>query len=59
MKYGNESQIDLIVSEIGGVISAAPPAAQIELFNALVDGCREAVKLGNLDPKVRSLLIFR
>ncbi|KAK4789616.1 hypothetical protein SAY86_016920 [Trapa natans] len=51
MKFGNESQIDLIVSEVGGVINAAPPEAQTELFNALVDGCREAIKLGNLDPK--------
>ncbi|KAK4780663.1 hypothetical protein SAY87_016769 [Trapa incisa] len=51
MKFGNESQIDLIVSEVGGVISTAPPEAQTELFNALVDGCREAVELGNLDPK--------
>ncbi|XP_031401570.1 protein CHROMATIN REMODELING 5 isoform X2 [Punica granatum] len=58
MKFGNESQIDLIVSEVGGAISAAPLEAQIELFSALVDGCREAVKLGNLDPRGTLLDFF-
>ncbi|RDY07150.1 Protein CHROMATIN REMODELING 5, partial [Mucuna pruriens] len=51
MKYGNESQIDLIVAEVGGFVEAAPPGAQIELFNSLIDGCTEAVELGNLDVK--------
>lgn len=51
MKYGNESQIDLIAAEVGGGVGAAPPGAQIELFNALIDGCTEAVELGNLDIK--------
>jgi len=52
MKYGNESQIDLIAAEVGGAVGAAPTGAQIELFNALIDGCTEAVELGNLDVKV-------
>lgn len=52
MKYGNESQINLIVAEVGGAVGAAPPEAQIELFNTLIDGCTEAVELGSLDPKV-------
>lgn len=52
MKYGNESQIDLIVAEVGGAVGAAPHEAQIELFNALIDGCTEAVEFGNLDVKV-------
>lgn len=52
MKYGNESQVDLIVAEVGGAVGAAPPGVQIELFNALIDGCTEAVELGNLDAKV-------
>ncbi|KAL2973168.1 hypothetical protein AAZX31_14G032700 [Glycine max] len=51
MKYGNESQVDLIVAEVGGAVGAAPPGVQIELFNALIDGCTEAVELGNLDAK--------
>ncbi|KAK3032361.1 hypothetical protein RJ639_037079, partial [Escallonia herrerae] len=50
-KFGNDSQISLIVAEVGGSIEAAPTEAQIELFDALLDGCREAVKEGNLDPK--------
>lgn len=52
MKFGNENQIDLIVAEVGGAVAAAPPEAQVELFNALIDGCSEAVELGNLDLKV-------
>ena len=52
MKFGNLNQIDLIVEEVGGTVAAASPDAQIELFDALVEGCREAVEIGNLDPKV-------
>jgi len=52
MKYGNENQIDLIAADVGGAVAAAPPEAQIELFNALIDGCSEAVEIGNLDLKV-------
>ncbi|XP_062014865.1 protein CHROMATIN REMODELING 5 isoform X1 [Rosa rugosa] len=51
MKFGNESQIGLIVEEVGGAIAAASPEAQVELFNALIDGCREAVEVGSLDQK--------
>lgn len=52
-KFGNPSQIGLIAAEVGGVVEAAPTDAQIELFEALIDGCREAVKGGSYDPKVR------
>lgn len=52
MKFGNQSQIDLIAAEVGGAVGAAPPDSQIELFDALIDGCREAVERGNLDVKV-------
>nr|KJB83538.1 hypothetical protein B456_013G252300 [Gossypium raimondii] len=51
MKFGNESQITLIAEEVGGAVAAAPLDAQIELFNALVEGCREAVEVGNIEPK--------
>ncbi|KAE9606295.1 putative DNA helicase chromatin remodeling SNF2 family [Lupinus albus] len=51
MKYGNEDQINLIVAEVGGAVGAAPPEAQTEIFNALIDGCTEALELGSLDPK--------
>lgn len=50
-KFGNENQIALIAAEVGGTIEAAPCEAQLELFNALIDGCREAVKAETLDPK--------
>ncbi|XWS28344.1 hypothetical protein CRYUN_Cryun25bG0060400 [Craigia yunnanensis] len=51
MKFGNESQITLIAEEVGGAVVAAPLVAQIELFKALVEGCREAVEIGNVEPK--------
>jgi len=52
MKFGNESLINLIVAEVGGAVEAAPLKAQVELFNTLIDGCREAVEVGSLDLKV-------
>ncbi|XP_020108708.1 protein CHROMATIN REMODELING 5 isoform X2 [Ananas comosus] len=42
-RFGNASQIGLIVEEVGSVIQSAPSDAQIELFDLLIDGCREAV----------------
>lgn len=50
-KFGNDSQISLIAAEVGGAIEAAPVEAQIELFDVLIDGCREAVNGGIQDPK--------
>lgn len=50
-KFGNDSQIDLIASEVGGAVEAAPTEAQVELFDSLIDGCREAVKGEVVDPK--------
>ncbi|WRX32708.1 SNF2 [Theobroma cacao] len=55
MKFGNESQVTLIAEEVGGAVAAAPADAQIELFKALVEGCREAVEVGNAEPKVCSM----
>lgn len=50
-KFGNDSQIDSIVAEVGGVVEEAPTEAQVELYDALVDGCKEAVNGENFDPK--------
>ncbi|KAG8371013.1 hypothetical protein BUALT_Bualt13G0042900 [Buddleja alternifolia] len=50
-KFGNDSQISLIAAEVSGIVEAAPTEAQIELYDALIDGCREAVKGVTLDPK--------
>ncbi|XP_057789964.1 protein CHROMATIN REMODELING 5 isoform X2 [Salvia miltiorrhiza] len=50
-KFGNDSQISLIAAEVGGTVEAAPTEAQIELYDALIDGCREAIKGEILDPK--------
>lgn len=53
MKFGNHNQIAYIAEEVGGVVGAAPEEAQVELFDSLIDGCRESVEAGNLEPKVR------
>lgn len=58
-KFGNDSQIGLIAAEVGGVVEAAPTELQIELYDALIDGCREANKSESIDPKVRSLITIR
>ncbi|XP_071726363.1 protein CHROMATIN REMODELING 5 [Rutidosis leptorrhynchoides] len=50
-KFGNDSQMSLIAPEVGGSVEAAPIEAQIELFDALLNGCREAVSGGSLDAK--------
>lgn len=50
-KFGNPSQIGLIVDDVGGAMAKAPCEAQIELYDLLIDGCQEAVK-ENTDIKV-------
>ncbi|KAF9595153.1 hypothetical protein IFM89_037582 [Coptis chinensis] len=57
-KFGIHSQISSVVAEVGGAIEAAPTDAQVELFDALIDGCREAVEGGNPDPKGTVLDFF-
>ncbi|KAH0466200.1 hypothetical protein IEQ34_006303 [Dendrobium chrysotoxum] len=57
-KFGIQSQIGLIVADVGGIIESASIEAQIELFDLLIDGCREAVKEGNLDVKGTILDFF-
>ncbi|KAI3469084.1 hypothetical protein Pfo_025747 [Paulownia fortunei] len=54
--FGNDNQISLIAAEVGGTVEAAPTEAQIELFDALIDGFREAVKGETLDPKADEVL---
>lgn len=58
MKFGNQSQINLIAGDAGGAVATAPQEALVELFDILIDGCREAVELGSLDPKGPPLLDF-
>ncbi|KAK1402796.1 Chromatin remodeling 5 [Heracleum sosnowskyi] len=57
-KFGKDSQINLIAEEVGGSVEAAPTDAQIELFDALINGCREAVDGINMDPKGPMLDFF-
>ncbi|KAE8667686.1 hypothetical protein F3Y22_tig00112383pilonHSYRG00320 [Hibiscus syriacus] len=58
LKFGNENQITSIAEEVGGAVASAPLDAQIELFSALVEGCREAIEVGNVEPKGPSLDFF-
>ncbi|KAG0487905.1 hypothetical protein HPP92_006716 [Vanilla planifolia] len=57
-KFGTQSQIGLVVADVGGIVEAAPVEAQIELFDLLIGGCREAVKEGNMDVKGTILDFF-
>ncbi|CAA2986992.1 CHROMATIN REMODELING 5 isoform X1 [Olea europaea subsp. europaea] len=50
-KFGIDSKIHLIAAEVGGIVEASPTEAQIELYDALIDGCRESAKGEILDPK--------
>ncbi|XP_044477866.1 protein CHROMATIN REMODELING 5-like isoform X2 [Mangifera indica] len=51
MKFGSHSQISQIAADVGGAVASVPSEAQIELFDVLIEGCTEAVKVGSLDPK--------
>ncbi|KAF0907372.1 hypothetical protein E2562_015866 [Oryza meyeriana var. granulata] len=56
-KFGNPSQIGLIVDDVGGVIAKAPVDKQLELFTLLIEGCQDAVK-NNMDVKGTVLDFF-
>ncbi|KAJ4756240.1 Chromodomain-helicase-DNA-binding protein 5 [Rhynchospora pubera] len=56
-KFGNPNQIDLVAAEAGGIVENAPPEAQIELLDLLIDGCQEAIK-ENTDVKGTLLDFF-
>ncbi|KAL5197699.1 hypothetical protein ABZP36_001211 [Zizania latifolia] len=56
-KFGNLSQIGLIVDDAGGVAAKAPLEAQVELFDKLIEGCEDAVK-ENMDAKGTVLDFF-
>ncbi|GLJ30893.1 hypothetical protein SUGI_0614590 [Cryptomeria japonica] len=57
-KFGDSSRIVLIAAEVGGSIESAASRAQVELFNALVDGCKEVIKKGNGEGKGAILDFF-
>ncbi|CAA2959423.1 Chromodomain-helicase-DNA-binding protein 2 [Olea europaea subsp. europaea] len=57
-KFGIESRISLIAVDVSGIVEAAPSEAQIELYDALIDGCREADRGEKVDPKGRLLDFF-
>lgn len=48
----------MIAAEVGGIVEAAPTDAQIELYDALIDGCKDAVRGETLDPKVCPFVMY-
>ena len=42
----------MIVGEVGGVLASAHSEIQIELFDSLIEGCKEAIKEENITIKV-------
>ncbi|KAH9308367.1 hypothetical protein KI387_036278, partial [Taxus chinensis] len=50
-KFGDSSRISSIAAEVGGSIESATSRAQVELFNALVNGCKDVFKRGDGEGK--------
>ncbi|KAH9790087.1 protein chromatin remodeling 5 [Citrus sinensis] len=57
-RFYRASQISLIARDAGGAVATAPQEVVVELFDILIDGCREAVEVGSPDPKGPPLLDF-
>jgi chromodomain-helicase-DNA-binding protein 1 len=55
-KYGDTSRINVIAAEVGGSIESATTRAQMELFEALINGCKEVVRAVNGEGKVCAVL---
>lgn len=57
-KYGDTNRINVIAAEVGGSIESATTRAQIELFEALINGCKEVVRAVNGEGKGAVLDFF-
>lgn len=57
-KYGEPSRINVIAAEVGGSIESATTRAQLELFEALIDGCKKVVREVNGEGKGAVLDFF-
>ncbi|KAJ7558758.1 hypothetical protein O6H91_04G054500 [Diphasiastrum complanatum] len=57
-KYGDKSRIGMIAMDVGGIVEDAASGAQLQLWDALVKGCKEAVKKAGSDTKAAILDFF-
>eukprot|EP01018_Ginkgo_biloba_P030142 Gb_35181 [translate_table: standard] len=57
-KFGDPSRIIEIAAEVGGSIESASSRAQLDLLEALINGCKEVVETGNTEGKGAVLDFF-
>lgn len=56
-KFGDLSRIKLIAKEAGSAVAATTTSSQSELWDTLVNGCKDAVRRAGADSKVCKLTI--
>ena len=52
-KFGDSSRIKLIAKEAGGAVAITTPSSQVELWDTLFNGCKDAMRRAGADSKVR------
>lgn len=57
-KFGDLSRIKLIAKEAGDPVSETSTSLQSELWDALVNGCKDAVRRAGVDCKVFMIRIL-
>ncbi|KAL2653867.1 hypothetical protein R1flu_021995 [Riccia fluitans] len=57
-KFGDSSRMKMITKECGGAVESAGNAMQLQLFNNLINGCKEAVKASGDKSKAAVLDFF-
>lgn len=54
-KFGDLSRMKFIAKEAGGAVAATSTSSQSELWDTLVNGCKDAVRRAGADSKVCNL----
>lgn len=54
-KFGDSSRIKLIAKEAGSALTGTTVSSQTELWDSLVNGCKDAVRRAGADSKVCKL----
>jgi len=57
-KFGDSSRIKLIAKDAGGSIAATTASSQVQLWEALVNGCKDAVSRAGADSKVQEVIPY-
>lgn len=57
-KFGDSSRIKLIAKDAGGSIAATTASSQVQLWEALVNGCKDAVSRAGADSKVQGVILY-